>query len=144
MPAALREIRTSALACLALLAVAQCTTEVCGCPPTLVPALVVGRVLRDGESPVEEARVHAFSAAAANCHSAETDFGVVHTADDGSFRMGLPSYEFQDSVCVFVFAHPPLGAFGLEDSDTVLLVMDFRDTGAMDSAWVELVLRAQP
>lgn len=83
---------------------------------------------------MQEARVHAYSAAADNCHSADTDFGVVNTGDDGSFRIGLRAYDFRDSVCVFAFAHPPLGALGLEDSDTALLMMDFRDIGTLDSA----------
>lgn len=104
----------------------------------------MGRVLGGLDTPVQGARVHAYSAAGSNCHSSDRDFGGVNTGPDGSFEMGLSAHECQDSVCVFVFARPPLNASGLNSSDTALLVMDCRAEGALDSAEVELVLRNIP
>ncbi len=49
----------------------------------------------------------------------------------------------EDSVCVLVFAYPPLGSDAFGPSDTTLLVMDFSDLAASDSADVELALRAR-
>jgi hypothetical protein len=102
---------------------------------------VSGRELRENQSPVVGARVHAFSSEGANCHSANDNFGFVLTGGDGSFDLGLPSYNVLDSVCVFVFAHPPFAIVNLQDSDTALLVMNFRGPPELDSAQVELVLR---
>jgi hypothetical protein len=104
----------------------------------------VGQVLGGLNTPVQGARVRAYSAAGTNCHSTDTDFGSVITGPDGSFEMGLSAYDLRDSVCVFVFARPPVGASGLENSDTALLVMDFRGEQTLDSAQVELVLRNIP
>ena len=86
--------------------------------------------------------MRAYSAGETDCHSLDTDFGVVVAENDGDFRMGLASGHLQDSVCVLVFAQPRPGSVGLENSDTNLLVMDFRDEVTVDSAQVELVLRA--
>jgi hypothetical protein len=55
------------------------------------------------------------------------------------FRLGLASGILLERVCVLVFARPPAGV-ALGVSDTVLLVMDFRDELTPDSAQVELVL----
>jgi hypothetical protein len=140
----MRRIQTAAVATLALLGLSHCTTEACGCTPAFVPAVVVGQVLGGLNTPVQGARVRAYSAAGTNCHSTDTDFGSVITGPDGSFEMGLSAYDLRDSVCVFVFARPPVGASGLENSDTALLVMDFRGEQTLDSAQVELVLRNIP
>jgi hypothetical protein len=137
----MHRVRTATVATLAVLGLSHCTTEACGCTPAFVPAVVVGRVVRGLNTPVQGARVHAYSATGLNCHSADSDFGGVNTGPDGSFEIGLSAYDFPDSVCVFVFARPPLNASGLQNSDTALLVMDFRAEGALDSAQVELVLR---
>jgi hypothetical protein len=68
------------------------------------------------------------------------DFGSVGTLSGGEFLLGLGLGGEQDSVCIQVFAHPPQGADALGDSDTSLLVLDFRLESAPDSARVELVL----
>jgi hypothetical protein len=120
-----------------------CTTDACACTPAIVPALVTGRVVDDRGTPASGAQVRAFSAPAAGCHSLDTDFGSVAAENDGEFRMGLPSGLLQDSVCVLVFARPRGRPAALGDSDTTLLVMDFRDELTLDSARVELVLRAR-
>ena len=140
----MRRVRTGAVATLALVGLSQCTTEACGCSPAFVPAVVLGRVLGGLSTPVQGARVRTFSAAGPGCHSLDTDFGNVLSGPGGSFEMGLTGYDLQDSVCVFVFARPPLGASGLRDSDTTLLVMDFRAEEAVDTAEVELVLHSLP
>ena len=124
---------------LAMLALSGCTTESCDCPPGIVPGLVTGHVIRAGGTPVAGAPVHAFSGVAAGCESLDTDFGLVATGADGGFRLDLASGILHEGVCVLVFARPPEGV-GLGISDTVLLVMDFRDELTQDSAQVELVL----
>ena len=126
---------------LAMLALSNCTTEACDCLP-IIPAVVTGRVVRDGGAPVAEAQVRAFSGAGVGCESLDTDFGVVFTGADGDFRLGLASGALREGVCVLVFARAP-GAMALEVSDTVRLVMDFRDELTLDSAHVELVLGAE-
>jgi hypothetical protein len=126
---------------LAMLALSNCTTEACDCLP-VIPALVTGHVVRDGGTPVEGAQVSAFSGAGVGCESLDTDFGFEFTGADGSFRLGLASADLRERVCVLVFART-LGEVALEVSDTVLLVMDFRDALTQDSAQVQLVLRAE-
>ena len=127
--------------CVAALASLSCTTEVCGCTPVIVPAILAGRVLDSSGKPAAAAQVRAYSAPEAGCHSFDTDFGSVVAEGDGSFSMGLASGQPQDSVCVLVFARPSVGADWPENSDTSLLVLDFRDELAPDTARVELVLR---
>ena len=126
---------------LAFLALSNCTTEACDCLP-IMPALVTGHVVRDGGTPVEGAQVSAFSDAGVGCESLETDLGLEFTGADGSFRLGLASADLRERVCVLVFART-LGEAAQEVSDTVLLVMDFRDARTQDSAQVELALRAE-
>ncbi len=122
-----------------MLALSNCTTEACDCPPGIVPAIVTGRVARDGGAPVAGAVVGAFSGMGVGCESLETDFGLEVTGADGGFRLPLASGILQEDVCVLVFARPPEGV-ALGASDTVLVVMDFRDELTQDSAQVELVL----
>lgn len=121
-----------------MLTLSNCTTEACDCVP-IVPAIVTGHVVRDGGTPVAGAQVHAFSGAGVGCESLDTDFGLEFTGDDGGFRLGLASGSLREGVCVLVFARPPEGV-PLAVSDTVLLVMDFRDERSVDSAEVELAL----
>jgi hypothetical protein len=123
------------------LAVADCGTEVCACGFVMVPASVRGTVVREDASPVALAQVHAYSAPGKDCASLDEDFGSIPTLPDGSYDMGLGSGAVQDNVCVFVFGRPPQGASGLQGSDTVLVVLDFQQDGAIDSAQVNLVLR---
>lgn len=126
---------------LTLLAVSNCTTEACDCPPAIVPGIVTGHVVRAGGTPVAGAIVHAFSDAGAGCESLDTDFGLEVTGSDGGFQLGLATGILQERVCVLVYARPPAGV-PLGVSDTVLLVMDFREL-TQDSAQVELGLGTQ-
>jgi hypothetical protein len=132
----------SAIYGLLILASSSCTTEACDCPPAIVPAVVTGHVLEPSGAAGVGAVVRAYSAAETGCHSLDTDFGIAVAETDGGFRMGLASGQLQDSVCVLVFAQPRPGSEGLENSDTNLVIMDFRDELTRDSARVELVLRA--
>ena len=133
---------SSVLCGLALLALSNCTTQACDCPPAIVPAVVTGHVVRDGGAPVAGAIVHAFSDVGVGCESLDTDFDLAVAGADGGFQLDLASGILQERVCVLVFARPP-AEVALGVSDTVLLVMDFRDAPAQDSAQVELVLRAE-
>ena len=129
------------LVLLASLAAANCGTEVCACELVSVPANLRGSVLREDGSPVARAQVRGYSAPGQGCSSLDEDFGLIPTLADGSYDMGLASGATQDNVCVYVFSSPPEGASGLRDSDTALVVLDFRQDGNLDSARVNLVLR---
>jgi hypothetical protein len=128
---------------LAILALSNCTTEACDCPPSIVPGIVTGRVLDHSGNAAAEALVWAYSDPATACHSLDTDFGLAVAESDGSFRLGLATGQLQDSVCVLVFAEPRPGSEGLANSDTSLLIMDLSDELTPDSARLELVLEAQ-
>jgi hypothetical protein len=142
----MHRLHVALLPCLASLSAWSCTTDVCACTPPPVVALVSGRVFRDGSTPVPVAQVSTYSAPAVGCSSLGGDLGITETdtAVDGTFQLGLPSGTEQDSVCVFVFARPPVGAAGLGNSDTALVVLDFRMDGTVDSAQVDLQLRSVP
>jgi hypothetical protein len=133
----------SAVYGLVTLAVSSCTTEACDCPPSIVPAVVTGRVLDHTGGAAAEALVWAYSAPATDCHSLDIDLGLAVAENDGGFRLEVATGQLQDSVCVLVFAQPRPGSEGLENSDTNLLVMDFRDEPTPDSARIELVLKGQ-
>jgi hypothetical protein len=121
---------------------ASCATDVCACTPTPATATLTGRVIDVSGAPFEHALVAAYSAAAPGCHSADTDFGLTASAEDGRFHLDLSEGSAQDSVCVFTFARPPQGGLGA-NSDTALVVIDFRFGQPQDSAQVELTLPAQ-
>jgi hypothetical protein len=70
---------------LTILALSNCSTEACDCPPGIVPALVTGHVVREGGTPVPEAIVHALSSPAAGCESLDIDLGLEVTGADGAF-----------------------------------------------------------
>jgi hypothetical protein len=137
-------VHAAVLASMAVLVASNCSTEVCACPPLIESASVGGHVMDQNSTPVPGARIRAYSAMAVGCRSLNTDFGFVLTAADGSFRMGLPTGAQQDSTCVFVFARPPLGSSDLGDSDTALVILNFRPSQAPDEARLDLVLRSNP
>lgn len=112
----MRRALVALFGCLVTLGASSCTTEACACTPAIVPALVTGRVLREGSVPVPDAHVRAYSATAEGCNSLDTDFGFVTTDTDGGYRMGLSSGDLRDSVCVLVFARPPLGTGALTET----------------------------
>ena len=130
------------LCVLTMLALSHCTTEACDCPPGIIPGVVTGRVVRDGGVPVAESIVQAFSGVGPGCESLDLDFGLAVTGADGRFELDVATGFLQESVCVLLFARPPAG-MALGVSDTVLLVMDFRDALTQDSAQVELVLEPE-
>lgn len=132
----------SVLGALGILAAGSCATDACGCSPTVTSAIVSGSVVDGAGAPVRLARVQAYSAPAAGCHSLESAFGSTFAESDGGFSLGIASSEFQDSVCVLVFADSPFGSGALGVSDTALLVMDF-DEFDPGQAQVELVLGAR-
>ncbi len=99
-------------------------------------------MIREDGTPLTGATVHAFSDAEEGCESLDLEFGVAVTEADGVFRLGLATGIVQEGVCVLVFAQHPEGA-ALGVSDTVLLVMDFRDEPTVNSAEVQLVLGAE-
>jgi hypothetical protein len=134
-------LHVAVLGSIAALAASNCA-DVCACPPLLESPSVIGHVMDQNSAPVPRARIRAYSAPADGCSSLDADFGFIEAAANGSFRMGLPTGAQQDRACVFVFARPPLGSSGLADSDTALLVLNFRPGEAPDTAQLDLVLRS--
>ena len=126
--------------------VASCTTEACGCEPTPATARVHGQVTSVSGNPVPGARVNGYSAPAEGCYVdglEYLDFGSAVTQSDGTFGLWLSQGGARDSICVFVFAVPPLDSTGLARSDTTHVVLDFDYGGPPDSARVDPVLRAR-
>jgi hypothetical protein len=117
--------------------VGSCTTDACACEPALAVAIIYGRVTDAAGSPVSQAVIRTYSSSASDCHASQTDFGVIVTAEDGRYRMDLAQGQVQDSVCVLTFARAPEGSEGLADSDTMLVVLDFRYGLPQDSARID-------
>ena len=131
-----------ALSSVLSLGMSSCATESCACSPAVGSAMVTGSVLGPAGTPVPGTRVVAFSAPAADCHSFDVELGLGTAADDGDFRLALWGGP-QDAVCLFVFARPPRAGEGMRDSDTAFVVVNFRTDPAVESAHVELFLRAE-
>jgi hypothetical protein len=110
---------------------------VCACEPLPAVAIIYGRVTDAAGSPVPQAVIGAYSDIGSDCHSSQTDFGVMLSAEDGRYRMDLPQGEAEDSVCVWTFARAPAGSEVLTDSDTMLVVLDFRFGLPQDSARID-------
>jgi hypothetical protein len=126
--------------------IASCTTDACGCEPTPATARVYGQVTSASGNPVPDARVNGYSAPADGCYVdglSYLDLGSVATGSDGTFVLGLAQGGALDSVCLFVFAVPPLDSTGLVRSDTTHVVLDFRFGNPQDSIRVDPVLRAR-
>jgi hypothetical protein len=120
--------------------VGSCATEVCACEHQPAVAIIYGRVTDAAGSPVPQAPIGAYSGLASDCRSSQTDFGVMLSAEDGGYRMDLLQGQAQDSVCVLTFARAPAGSEVLADSDTVLVVLDFRYGLPQDSARIDFSL----
>ena len=124
-------------------AAATSCMDVCACPPTPASALVLGQVTDPTGASVSDAAVVAHSAAATGCYEAEVaDLGLITTEADGSFRLGVLQGGEQDSICVFVFARPPIGMEGLKASETALGVLSLRYDPPHDSVRIDLRLRS--
>ena len=117
-------------------------TNGCGCPPTPPTALVVGRVRTATGAAVAEATVSAYIAREGNCSRRESPDGVGHTLSDGSYRVGIAGSEETDSICVLVGVRAPLGS-GLADAVDTAITLGFTLTPPLDSALVDVTLRAQ-
>jgi hypothetical protein len=128
----------------AALAVA-CTSDpvtLCGCSPPPDAAILYGRVTGPGGGPVQGALVVA-ERGLPGCATIQETLGEVRTAADGSYRtravahMGFP----RPGDCLRAFAAPPAGST-LRGSDTVAFAVQFATGEPLDSARVDLVLRA--
>ena len=114
-------------------------TEVCACPPAIAVAVVTGAV-RQGDSPVPAARVHSFSAEGAGCQSLGFSFDDAITGPDGRFLTQLVASPGLQDICVYVFARADGTADDAMDSDTALVILDFPDDTAPDTAHITLAL----
>jgi hypothetical protein len=129
-------------ACLGAMLFISCSDPMgmCACPPASFRALLKGRVTDPAGQPVQGARLVA-EVAEPGCtgfvHPSET-----RTGPDGTYRLTL--IDFRDARpgdCLRAYATPPAGS-ALAGSDTVPFAVRFGVDQVVDSAQVNLVLRA--
>ncbi|HLM67886.1 MAG TPA: carboxypeptidase-like regulatory domain-containing protein [Longimicrobium sp.] len=129
-------------ALLAMVLVVSCTNPVCGCL-TQPTAVLYGRVTDPAGAGVAGAEVLA-EQAFGPCGSATPDRGVVgygRTGADGRYRLVMDGGTSGLDDCQRAYARRPPQS-RLRDSDTVAFSVRFRHEPPMDSARVDLVMRA--
>lgn len=141
----IRRPRRFCLLCVAF-AVA-CTSDpitLCGCSPPPDVAVLYGRVTNAAGTAVPNARVVA-EHGQSGCPSPLQTLGEVRTEADGSYRALLTAYTQPPRLddCLRAYATPPAGS-SLRGSDTVAFRVTFAIGNPLDSARVDLVLRAPP
>ncbi|HYW14274.1 MAG TPA: hypothetical protein VE871_20070 [Longimicrobium sp.] len=120
----------------------SCTSNpVCACDPVIPSARIHGVVQGPGGAAVPGARVTAQASSAA-CAAPFYLIGEGFTDADGRFHAevlrGDPRFS---GVCLRAFATPPAGST-LRGSDTVAFTVRFAADAPLDSARVDLALRA--
>lgn len=115
---------------------------VCGCSPAEAAAVVYGRVTDASGAGVGGAEVVA-QLGIGPCGSTQVaPLGSVRTTADGRYRMLMSSGLVpRPEDCLRAYARPPQGS-ALAASDTVPFAARFDYGGVVDSAAVNLVLRA--
>lgn len=126
-------------------ALVACTSDpltLCGCDPVPPLALIHGAVRGPGGAPVAGAHVTAQASSAA-CAAPFQVIGAGVAGADGRFRAEvIQNFDARLSVvCLLAFATPPAGS-ALRGSDTVAFTVRFAVNGMLDSARVDLALRA--
>lgn len=129
---------TAGLLSLFSAALASCS-NVCACELVVTRATVSGRLTDATGTPVANAVVSAFTHDAPGCRKGTFD-GSATSAADGTYLLILYQEMEQDSVCVFTFAQPNDGLGGLDGSDTLLVILGFRETIPQDSANVDFIM----
>lgn len=130
-------------AALGLMLFVSCTNPagMCGCPPAAAEAVVYGRVTNPAGAGVSGAHV-SFEMRVNQCDPATAGvIGGVLSGTDGRYRIhlrggGIPL----PGSCLRAYANPPTAA--LRTSDTVTVEVEFAYEEVVDSAQVDLVLRA--
>ena len=127
---------------LMLLVACESTTATCDCPPLRYQAVIYGRVTNAAGAPVQSARIVA-ELGAPGCAQALETVGEVLTSLDGTYRTLLvaSSRQPRPGDCLRAFAAAPAGST-LRGSDTVSFALGFGVDEVVDSARVNLVLRA--
>lgn len=130
--------------CLTVMLLASCesTTATCDCPPLQYQAVVYGRVTDAAGAPVQGAGVSA-QFGWNGCQNLELA-GQAATGADGRYRAQIlvSSRQPRPGDCLRAFAAPPAGST-LRGSDTVAFAVGFGVDELVDSAQVNLVLRAR-
>lgn len=115
---------------------------VCGCSPAEAIAVIYGRVTDASGAGVSGATVVAEQGRGACESTPVASVGSVRTAADGRYRMVVGSPVMpRPEDCLRAYARPPQGG-ALAASDTVPFAARFDYGGVVDSAAVNLVLRA--
>lgn len=135
-------IRPRHCALVATVALAACTDDlVCACDPEIASARIHGVVRGPGGVPVPGARVTAQASSAA-CAAPFSLAGEGVTDADGRFHAEVVQDDSRIAgVCLRAFATPPAGST-LRGSDTVAFAVRLAVEGPLDSARVDLALRA--
>lgn len=127
------------VAALCLVLAVSCHNPLCGCTPASERAVLYGRVTDPAGTPVAGAIVRA-EAGPAGCQPFTFELGSRATDAAGRYRAELRSFE-GPVECRRAFALPPAGST-LRGSDTATFQVRFAHPRAVDSARVDLVLRA--
>ncbi|HEX2207048.1 MAG TPA: carboxypeptidase-like regulatory domain-containing protein [Longimicrobium sp.] len=124
---------------LGLVLVVSCENPMCGCTPARDEAVLYGRVTDAAGNPVSNALVRA-EEGPAECSQFVHESGWATANAAGHYRAEI--YTIGGSVeCLRAFALPPAGST-LRGSDTVAFQVRFAPRTPVDSARVDLVLRA--
>jgi hypothetical protein len=129
-------------ASLGLLLFVSCTDPMgmCACPPSRFEAVIHGRVTDPAGAPVPGAKVTALHGISCDTHT--MTIGEATTGADGRYRAHLYSTsQPRPGECARAFALPPAQGT-LRGSDSVALGVEFGTDQVVDSARVDLVLRA--
>lgn len=130
-------------ACLGVMLFVSCATPtgMCGCPPAQSAAVIYGRVTDVAGAPVQRARVTA-QFGIESCEPHPETLGQATTGADGRYRAHLlTAMGPRPGNCLRAFATPPPSA-ALRGSDTVTFSVSWATERVVDSARVDLVLRA--
>lgn len=126
-------------AAIGMMLIVSCQNPVCGCPPAVAEAVLYGRVTDPAGNPVAGATLSAQEGSPGCEHTA----GIGWTATDAAGRYRtLIHTPMPHPECLRAFALPPAGSL-LRGSDTVPFQVRFDYDKVVDSARVDLVLRAR-
>ena len=129
-------------ACLGALLLVSCgTSTICDCLPGTFRAVLKGRVTGPAGQPVSGARVRA-EVGVPDCAGAIAPLAEAQSGADGAYRTEIMYLgPANRGECLRAYATAPAGG-GLADSDTVPFAVEFGLNEVVDSARVDLVLRA--
>jgi hypothetical protein len=129
--------------CLGVMLFVSCShsTGLCDCPPARSAAVIYGRVTDAAGAPVQGAAVAA-EFGYGGCGPHREIIGQASTGADGRYRAHLlVSLQPGTGDCLRAYAAPPAQS-PLRGSDSVAFAVAFGTEEVVDSARVDLVLRA--